>query len=84
MDDASTGKVVQVGAGPGAPDLLTFHAARATAEPGIVIRAAGLVRAQITVPMPAGPCAPGVRAHDHGPRSKLPLDRGHLETELAL
>lgn len=42
-----TGRVVFVGAGPGAADLLTFRAARAIAEADIVIWAASLVQADV-------------------------------------
>ncbi len=42
-----TGRVTFVGAGPGAPDLLTFRAARAIADADIVIWAASLVHEDV-------------------------------------
>jgi precorrin-4/cobalt-precorrin-4 C11-methyltransferase len=46
-NDSARGRVTFVGAGPGAPDLLTFRAAAAIADADLVIWAASLVRPEV-------------------------------------
>ncbi|HEY2765424.1 MAG TPA: precorrin-4 C(11)-methyltransferase [Pseudonocardiaceae bacterium] len=55
----ATGLISFVGAGPGAPDLLTLRAARRLAEAGIVVWASSLVPAQVLEH-----CREGAEVHD--------------------